>query len=208
MLTIVQTNIARQKTFIGQERRTGGEVVDVYSGIVKTPVDDLFIDVGSLGLAGDIQVDTGTVKGKQVHGGPLKAIYAMPLGNLALWDAELGDILPGVSFGENLTVEGPDETQIYIGDEFECDGVRLRVTGARRPCFKLDLHLGRGVARRMIVTGRTGWYFAVGQAGRLPTAGAILQLVNRRADMPTVAEAFGRRMREDDTVPGLRDADS
>lgn len=209
MFTIVQVNVGR-RAFLGKTRNTAGDEVDVYSALVKRRIEESYVNVGPLGVEGDEQADTEVVKGKQVHGGLLKAICAMTLGTQALWHKELGELVtPGAAFGENLTLAGArdelDEEHVFLGDEYECNGVRLRVAGVRRPCFKLGIHLGAEVPRRMAYTGWSGWYFEVLHAGVLPTAGGQLSLVSRRNDALSIADVFRRKMVASPQIPGLRD---
>ncbi|HKX73714.1 MAG TPA: MOSC domain-containing protein [Candidatus Saccharimonadales bacterium] len=197
MLTIIQVS-AGKPGLLGEFRGR-----QVQSGIVKQRVEDERVYVGALGLEPDDQADKRVVAGKQVHGGPLKAVYAYPLDHLAEWNAELSSgVSPGISFGENLTVHGMLETDVRIGDEFRCGDVVLRVTSPRRPCYKLGLHLGEYVPVRMNQTGRCGWYFQVLSPGYLPTAGAMLELIASDPSAPTVAEAFAAKVRANPEIPG------
>ena len=75
----------------------------VRTGIFKVPTEDR-VGVHRLGLEGDEQADL------QVHGGPLKAVYAYPSEHYPFWRDELpGTPLPWGAFGENLTVAGLSE---------------------------------------------------------------------------------------------------
>ena len=64
-----------------------------------------------LNIEGDQQSDLA------VHGGPYKAVYCYPSEHYAYWRAELPGVeLPLGMFGENLTMEGLLETDVFIGD--------------------------------------------------------------------------------------------
>jgi len=141
------------------------------SAIVKEPVEGP-IRAQPLGLDGDGQADL------RHHGGPDQAVCGYPSEHLAAWRDELGlEMTPG-AFGENLTVSGVDETDVCIGDVFaDPDGsLRLQVTQARIPCWKLAHRWGRAdLPERVRETRRTGWYFRVLVPGPV-TAGTRLVL--------------------------------
>lgn len=201
MLTIVQVSVGRS-TLLGTRR---GQ--PVYSGIRKSPVSGDTVWVGPEGIVGDEQADTRVVSGKRVHGGLLKAVYAYPSEHFPHWATELGIEVGPATFGENLTVSGLTEGEVYIGDVFQCDGVVLRVTSSRRPCYKLGMLLGPKVPLMMNQNRRCGWYLAVVNPGWLPTTGT-LRLVSRQSDALSVAAAFAAKIAADPIVPDLPERDA
>jgi MOSC domain-containing protein YiiM len=130
-------------------------------------------------LTGDRQADL------RVHGGPDKAVYAYPSEHLPLWSAELepeDPFGPG-AFGENLTTAGWLEADVRIGDVWSWGSALLQVSQPRFPCFKLALATDRpDVGKRMLATGRNGWYLRVLQPGQVPVAGPITVVERGRAD--------------------------
>ncbi|MEN9888175.1 MAG: hypothetical protein RL559_212 [Pseudomonadota bacterium] len=140
------------------------------SAIHKPPVHGP-VALGPLGLAGDEQNDLS------VHGGLSKAVYALPHPHLAWWSAQrqaaavsLFDApLTAGMLGENLSLEGLDETTVFIGDRLHmAGGVVLRVTEPRQPCAKFNAVLGYGhAAKQMVQSGRCGFYMAVEEPGTL-----------------------------------------
>src|ERR1041384_4037372 len=93
----------------------------VLTGIFKEPVEGR-VRVDQLNLEGDAQADL------TVHGGANKSVYAYTVEPYDVWRAELPEMeLPLGMFGENLTVTGMPETEVFIGD-------RLRI---RTPAFAL-----------------------------------------------------------------------
>lgn len=145
----------------------------IRSGIVKQPVTASSISLDTLNLAGDRQADL------TVHGGRDKAVYAYPVEHLPLWNGELGtDFGPG-TFGENLSTAGWLEDEVCIGDIWAWGEARLQVCQPRSPCYKLATVTGRpALLKRMVRTGRTGWYLRVLQPGTVPVAGPI-QVIER-----------------------------
>ena len=174
----------------------------VTSSLVKRRVTGVdTVEVDTYGLQDNRQADV------RVHGGHDKAMYAYPYEHLETWGAELDfGVIPGESFGENLTVRGALEHDIFIGDTFQCGEVVFRVTGPRRPCYKLGRHMGDAVPRRMIDTGRCGWYFSVVVPGKLPIGGASLtRIAQCEGNLVSVAQAFAEKMRREPGVPGPRE---
>lgn len=140
----------------------------VPSAIVKRPLAGI-VAVGPLGVAGDEQADPS------VHGGIEKAVYAYLSEHYEFWRELLGvPHLPFGALGENLTLEGLVESDVWIGDELHVGSCVLAVAGPRRPCEKLNRHLSCPVAgREMVRRGLTGWYLRVDVAGGLQTGDAV-----------------------------------
>jgi len=148
------------------------------SAIGKTNVSGP-IEVGVLGLAGDEQADLS------VHGGLSKAVYALPSEHLAWWQAQRQTrgatmfeeaLAPGY-LGENLSLQGLLEQELFIGDRLDFGEVVLRVTQPREPCGKFNAVMGYAqAAKDMVQSGRSGFYLAVEQRGTLQ-AGARCQVL-------------------------------
>jgi MOSC domain-containing protein YiiM len=148
------------------------------SAIGKTTVSGP-VAVGVLGLAGDEQADLS------VHGGLSKAIYALPSEHLAWWQAQrqshgvtlFEETLTAGYLGENLSLQGLLEQDLFIGDRLDFGGVVLRVSQPREPCAKFNAVMGyAGAAKDMVQSGRCGFYLAVEQTGFLQ-AGATCQVL-------------------------------
>ncbi len=124
--------------------------------------------VQPLGLAGDEQADL------TVHGGLRKAVYAYPAQHYAFWQTVRAqarvslwdEALPWGSLGENLSLEGLDETRLWVGDELRLPGCRLVVTEPRHPCFKFSAAMGFEQASHLMQqSGFCGSYLAVVEPG-------------------------------------------
>lgn len=113
----------------------------VLSAIAKAPVPGP-VAVGRLGMGGDEQADPS------VHGGLDKALYAYPVDHLAFWQAQrqqhglASAALPPGFMGENLTVQGLLEHEVYVGDRLHFPECTLRVTAPREPCYKFNAVMG------------------------------------------------------------------
>lgn len=158
---------------VGRTAPLGPEGVP--SGFVKRPVLGP-VQVSPLGLAGDEQADLS------VHGGPEKAVYGYAMRHYAAWRSELPEheqiLVPG-AFGENLTVDGLTEDEIFVGDVHRMGSALLQVCQPRQPCFKLALHFRDSrLPRAMVKSGRAGWYYRVIEGGTL-RAGDRVELVQR-----------------------------
>ncbi len=133
-------------------------------------------------LAGNEQAD------KQNHGKPSQAVLLYAAAHYPRWREELGrpELGPG-GFAENLTVAGLDEGTACIGDLYAIGAARIRVTGPRYPCTKIERRWDEpGLTARVAATGRTGWYCATEAEGAI-APGAAVALVERPYPRWTVA---------------------
>lgn len=181
---LLATNVALPVT-IGE--RHGDSVL---SGIRKKPSPNPTIEVTVAGLVGDGQGDVIN------HGGFDKAVYAYPAEHFSDWSREHGIVVPygPGTFGENLTVRGLTEHDVYIGDRWKWGAALLEVCQPRFPCYKLGIALRRpSVVKEMVENGRTGWYLRVLQAGIAPTSGRI-EVVERGPGRITVTEVHLARL--------------
>lgn len=146
-----------------------------FSAIDKQPVAGA-LEVHAEGLSGDEQGD------RRVHGGPDKAVHVYPWAHYASWRAELGELArlqAPPAFGENLSVDGLDEGNVCVGDEWRIGSATFGVSQGRQPCWKLNDRFGvPDMARRVQDTGRTGWYLRVLVPGTL-SAGDGVRLLAR-----------------------------
>lgn len=170
---------------VGMPREIGrlhGE--PVLSGIAKAPLSLSTVFVGPTNIDGDGQADLS------VHGGEDKAVYCYPADHWPWWEREKAFPCRPAAFGENLTVEGADETEVAIGDRFRWGEVVLEVSQPRAPCFKFAIFANRADAPAlMTASGRTGWYFRVIQEGRASVGASVLARESV-AGGPSVREAF------------------
>lgn len=150
----------------------------VLTAIGKRPVTGP-VAVRPLGLEGDEQADPA------VHGGISKAVYAYPAGHYAFWQTVRAQArvslwdepLPPGALGENLTVEGLAEDQLWIGDRLQLPGCVLAVSEPRFPCFKFNAAMGFNQASKLMVeSGYCGSYLAVIEPGQV-AAGDEVELI-------------------------------
>jgi MOSC domain-containing protein YiiM len=166
----------------------------VLTAIHKQPISGA-VPVVPLGLVGDEQADLS------VHGGLDKAVYAYPSEHYAFWhqarlDAGVSPMdhaLPWGSMGENLSLAGLVESDVWVGDVLHFANCALRVTQPREPCFKFNAAMGFNTAsKRMTQQGCCGFYLAVQGPGRIAAGESFeLQSGPRRLSIP---ESFNAKM--------------
>lgn len=177
---------------IGQSRRLKAGGRTVLSAIGKSDVSGP-VPVMPLGLVGDEQADL------TVHGGLEKAVYAYPAEHYAFWRqarqaagvSAIDDRLLHGSLGENLTLEGLLEADVWAGDVLRFADCELQVRLPREPCGKLNIALGySGAVRAMAQSGFCGFYLSVLTPGSLK-AGETFTLVpgQRSTDIPQLFAA-------------------
>jgi len=185
LLRSVQTGTARKALI-------GGRVV--MTAIRKTAAEGP-VTVKPLGLEGDEQVDLS------VHGGLEKAVYAYPSEHYPFWQARRAEAglaaidaeLPFGSMGENLSLSGLLETEVWVGDVLEFESCTLRVEQPREPCFKFNAAMGFNTAvKAMAQSGFCGFYLSVQRPGTLQAGEAFaLHQGPRRI---SIVERFNAKM--------------
>jgi MOSC domain-containing protein YiiM len=166
----------------------------VLSGIGKRAVIGA-VQVQRMGLVGDDVADLS------VHGGLDKAVYAYPAEHYAFWQAArrehgvslFDEALPHGFMGENLTITGLLEADVYVGDVLQFANVALRVTAPREPCFKFNAVMDFTQAAKLMVTERRcGFYLSVVTPGEL-TAGESYTLQPGQRKLSIADAIFGKR---------------
>ena len=158
-IQLISVQIGRCQPLIIQDRK-------ILSGIKKKPTSTP-ISVTKLGLKGDEQADLS------VHGGLSKAVYAYPSEHYAYWEQQavendLETPLPYGYLGENLTLSGLLESDVYVGDELHFEHCVLQVTQPRHPCFKFNAVMNdKQASRKMAQSGYSGFYLSVVETGTL-----------------------------------------
>ncbi len=185
---VLSLNVARAVPVVIDRR-------EVMTAIGKKPVDGPRA-VAPLGIEGDEQADLS------VHGGLGKAVYAYPSEHYAFWQtvraqaqvAAWNASLPFGSIGENLTLQGLVESDMWIGDVLRFPACELAVSEPRFPCFKFNAAMGfKHAAKLMVESAWCGAYLAVRSPGTI-AAGQDFTLVPGPREVG-IAELFRARMR-------------
>lgn len=142
------------------------------SAIAKRPVEGPV----QLSFLGPIDDEVGD---RRHHGGPDQAVMVGSCAHRPFWRERLGLDIPMGLLGENLGIEGLDETELCIGDRFRVGGAELQVSQPRQPCATLARYWNCPELLPLIwETARSGWYFRVLAEGAVQ-AGDALQLLAR-----------------------------
>jgi ferredoxin-NADP reductase/MOSC domain-containing protein YiiM len=136
-----------------------------------------------LNLDGDGQGDLAG------HGGEHRAVMVYQIESYRYWETQLGrhDFEYG-QFGENLTVDGLADSQVFIGDRYRIGNALLEVTQPRVTCYRVGIRMGNQQMPALLVAHhRPGFYCRVIEEGELGAGDKIIKV----ADGPerlTVAE--------------------
>lgn len=175
-MKIVSVNIGKPVTI-----KWRGKAIK--TGIYKYPVD------GSIFLETD-DVKNDHVIDRKHHSGADKACYSYSADHYRYWQ----NLYPEIDFhngifGENLTVEGLNEAEIFIGDVFQIGEARVQVTQPRQPCFKLGVRFGtQKIVRQFVDSGFSGIYFRILEKGEVKAGDEITRI--QKQDAVSVQKTF------------------
>ena len=176
-MRIISTNLGRPTTFTwnGKEEQTG---------IFKYPV------CGPLFL-GKLDVDRDTVIDRKHHAGINKACYLFSADDYPFWKPKYTKLQwDWGMFGENLTVEGLDESTLRIGDILKIGSATVQVSQPREPCYKLGVRFeDQDILKKFIEHGRPGTYVRILQEGETKK-GDVVEIVERSKNSLTVNQFF------------------
>ena len=107
----------------------------VRTGIWKSPVQGRVM-ARRLNLDGDGQGDLGG------HGGLNRPVMVYQMDSYRFWERELGrhDFSYG-QFGENFTVEGLADSEVFIGDRFRIGSALFEVSQPRVTCYRVGMRM-------------------------------------------------------------------
>ncbi|MCP4457587.1 MAG: MOSC domain-containing protein [Cytophagales bacterium] len=183
-MKVISTNIGKRTSF-----QWNGE--EKFTGINKKPVDHP-IHLGKTDVVGDVVIE------RVVHAGPAKACYLYSADHYPYWK----NIYPNQEwhlgmFGENLTVEGLDETTLYIGNVYQVGSAKIVITEPRQPCYKFGFKMGdQGILKKFINTTFCGSYIGVLEEGEV-NAGDEFILLEESPNELSIAEVFKMRFTSD-----------
>jgi MOSC domain-containing protein YiiM len=164
------------------------------TGIYKHAVSGAVM-IDSEGLVGD------AICNRKHHGGVDQAVYVEGSLTLDWWSKELGQVIEPGTFGENLVIEGIDNSEVAVGDRFIAGELVLEVTSARIPCatFAAKMNDPKFV-KRYTAAGRPGIYCRVIESG-FAIAGTPVDyrpFQGARVTMPELMATYGRKLPEAD----------
>nr|WP_276169206.1 MOSC domain-containing protein [Zobellia alginiliquefaciens] len=176
-MKVISTNIGSPTTIAwnGKEELTG---------IYKYPVEEpLFL--------GKTEVAKDTIIDRKHHAGVNKACYLFSKNHYAYWK----NLYPNLDwnwgmFGENLTINGLDESKIRIGDIYKLGTALVQVSQPREPCYKLGIRFeDQSVLKQFIDYGFPGTYVRILEEGEVKK-GDALALVEQSENTLTVKDFY------------------
>jgi ferredoxin-NADP reductase/MOSC domain-containing protein YiiM len=154
----------------------------IRTSIWKMPIQGR-VRATRLCLVGDGQADLVG------HGGVHRAALVYQIESYRFW-AELlkrDDFTPG-QFGENITVDGLADDEVFIGDRYKIGSAVFEVSQPRVTCFKVGIRLNQpSMPALMVKHRRPGFYFRVIDEGEIG-AGDAIEKVAAGPEQMSVAE--------------------
>ncbi|MGP4042106.1 MOSC domain-containing protein [Gracilibacillus sp. D59] len=100
------------------------------------------------------------------HGGEEKALLMYPKDHYSFWENKYQQEFTYPAFGENITIDGLKENDLYIGDIFQLGEAEIQVSQPRQPCYKIaKVHGLKDIPAIVTETGYSGYYFRVLKEG-------------------------------------------
>ncbi len=159
-------------------------------------------------------VDGDLFDAPQFHGGEDNRVYALGLETHREFAKLLGRNKPFEegAFGENLTVESLDESQIFMGDIFRVGDAEIQATFPRIPCSKLNFRFQNSEAlAKFRSLKRPGVYFRVLKAGHTRPGDQLLAIQSSKTPRVSLLALYlwltsqeklsERRLKEISTMP-------
>ncbi len=176
-MKIISTNLGNPTTFIwnGKEEQTG---------IFKYPVNEPL-------LLRKLDVGKDTIINRINHGGVNKACYLFSADQYPYWKT----LYPNLDwnwgmFGENLTVEGLNESELRVGDIYKVGKALVQVSQPREPCYKLGIRFGdQNILKHYIEHRYPGTYVKVLEEGTVQQ-GDVFHLIEQSANPLTVNQFY------------------
>jgi MOSC domain-containing protein YiiM len=176
-MQIISTNIGQPETIEWRGHK-------VQTGIYKFSVDSsIFLGVED--------VENDHVLDRRYHGGIDKACYLYSADHYPFWQNKFPDQdWEWGMFGENLTVRGLNESEIYIGDIYQIGETVVQVSQPRQPCFKLGVRFGnQSVVDAFWESSFPGVYVRVLQSGNVKTGDKLI-LIKPNSNSLTISQVF------------------
>ena len=176
-MKVISTNIGRPTPIVWNGKQTT-------TGIFKSPVDEpLLLETES--------VAKDTIADRKVHGGVFKACYLFSADHYPYWKEKYPHLeWDWGMFGENLTIQGLDESQLRIGSIYRLGTALVQISQPREPCYKLGIRFGdQGILKQFIDHGRPGTYIRVLEPGTV-SKGDSMELVTASESPLTIAQFY------------------
>jgi MOSC domain-containing protein YiiM len=108
------------------------------------------------------------VANTEFHGGVDRAVCIYPYEHYAQWEKVFNKKLRLPAFGENITVIGMTEAEVYIGDIYKIGDTVIQVTQGRVPCSTISsFNQEKTFLKLVFDTSLTGYFCRVIEEGRI-----------------------------------------
>lgn len=176
-MKVIATNIGKPVTFTWNNK-------EEQTGIFKYPVSKPLV-LQKNDVANDTVID------RKHHGGEHKACYLFSADNYPYWKNLYPDLeWDWGMFGENLTVEGLDESVIRVGNIYKVGKALVQVSQPREPCYKLGVRFkNQAILKQFIDHGFPGTYVRVLEEGEVKN-GDTFTLVEECTNPLTVKQFY------------------
>jgi MOSC domain-containing protein YiiM len=169
---------------LGEKKEVSWRGKKVYTGIFKYPVNQS-IYLGKTDVVNDQVID------RKYHGGIDKACYIYSANHYTFWKTKHPDLDWNYGmFGENITLQGMNESDLRIGDVFELGEAIIQISQPRQPCFKLGIRFRtQKVLKEFIKAPYPGAYLRVVSEGSV-ALGDELKLIEKGAEELNLARVY------------------
>lgn len=174
---VISVNISEPKSILFNNK-------EVLTGYFKRPIDSP-ITLGFEKVQDDFIADLVH------HGGIEKACYLYSSDHYGFWKKKYPDLdWEHGMFGENITVDGLNESQLFIGDILEIGETLVQVTQPRQPCFKMGIKFGDStIVKEFIQAPYPGIYVRVIHEGEVKK-GDKINLIKKGSSDFSVLKVF------------------
>ena len=176
-MKVISTNLGKPVTFEwnGKTEQTG---------IFKYPTQEKLLLTKN-----DVKKDT--VIDRVHHGGTNKACYLFSSDYYGYWKQEYPKLdWDWGMFGENLTIQGLDESIIRVGDIYRVGKALVQVSQPREPCYKLGVRFqDQNILKKFIAHNHPGTYVKILEEGEVQT-GDEMTLVESSKNPLTVQQFY------------------
>jgi MOSC domain-containing protein YiiM len=176
-MKVISVNIGEKQTFKYRGK-------NVETGIFKYPVDQSI-------FLGNEDVEKDSVVDRKYHGGIEKACYIYSADHYEFWKEKYPhlDFQHGM-FGENITIEGLDESNLYLGDIYQIGQAKVEVSQPREPCFKLGARFETSkILKQFINAPYPGVYLKVIEEG-IVVKGDELTLIKKGYSIGNISTVY------------------
>lgn len=155
-----------------------------HTGIFKAPIDEPI-------YLGTTDVDRDSVIDRKYHGGVDKACYMFSLEHYNHFKNLYSELDWNYGmFGENITVEGFNEKDVFIGNTYKVGSAKIQISEPRQPCSTLSMRFNsHQMMKDFIDFGHCGAYVRVIEEGEIQN-GDTFELLEEPEDKFSIYNVF------------------